>query len=90
MPVRIGHRGGARFSPYFARRATSSSRAPDWVEWVAVWPAALALFGSMSARGADGVPDALRCGWQFDMFDTELSVPRHNKLCCRTPPLRCL
>jgi hypothetical protein len=35
-------------------------------------PAALALFGSISARGANGVPDALGYGWQFDKFDAEL------------------
>jgi hypothetical protein len=30
------------------------------------------LFSSVAARGADGPPDALGRGWQFDMFDAEL------------------
>jgi hypothetical protein len=38
-------------------------------------PAAFALFGSISARGVDGIPDALGRGWQFDMLDAELGGP---------------
>ena len=33
---------------------------------------AFALLSSIAARGADGPPDALGRGWQFDMLDAEL------------------
>ena len=42
----------------------------------------------MSARGADGVPDALRCGWQFDMFDTELGERVYDSVRYRGEPRR--
>jgi hypothetical protein len=36
-------------------------------------PAAFGLLGSISARGMNGLPDALGCDWQPDMLDAELS-----------------
>src|SRR3984893_7153200 len=51
-------------------------------------PAGFALFSSIAARGADGPPDALGRGWQFDMLDAELGERIDDRVRDRRQPRR--
>jgi hypothetical protein len=51
-------------------------------------PAAFALFSSIAARGADGLPDALGRGWQFDVLDAELGERIDDRVRDRRQPRR--
>src|SRR5215813_327065 len=50
--------------------------------------AGFALFSSIEARGADGLPDALGRGWQFDVLDAELGESIDDRVRDRRQPRR--